>query len=55
MKAYRVFAVLLALLIPTALVAQSTGQVTGVVTSDIGEPLAGVQISVEGTQLGSIT
>jgi TonB-dependent starch-binding outer membrane protein SusC len=55
MKAKTIFAVLLAVLVPSSLYGQTTGQITGVVTSDVGQPLAGVQVSVMGTQLGSIT
>lgn len=47
--------VLLSLLIPISLLAQETGQITGLVTSESGQPLAGVQVSVQGTQLGAIS
>jgi TonB-linked SusC/RagA family outer membrane protein len=46
---------LLGLLVPLALEAQATGQITGVVTSDLRQPLAGVQIVVRGTTLGAVT
>jgi TonB-dependent starch-binding outer membrane protein SusC len=46
---------LLTLLVPLSLSAQATGQVTGRVTTDAGQPLAGVQVSVQGTQVGTIT
>jgi TonB-linked SusC/RagA family outer membrane protein len=35
--------------------AQTTGQITGVVTSEAGQPVTGVQVLVRGTQLGAIT
>ena len=43
------------LLLPIAVEAQTTGQITGVVTSDLGQPLAGVQVSVRGTRLSTQT
>ncbi len=46
---------LLGLLAPPALQAQGTGQVTGVVTSDMGVPLANATVTVVGTQLGALT
>lgn len=46
----------LLLLLPAALSAQSTGQVTGRVTNaSTGEPLEGVQLFVEGTDIGSLS
>jgi TonB-dependent starch-binding outer membrane protein SusC len=47
---------LLSLLVPIGLRAQgTTGQITGVVRSDLGQPLAGVAVSVKGTSLTSTT
>lgn len=47
---------LLCLLFPLGLRAQVTaGQVTGVVTSDVGQPLQGVEVKVRGTTLSSVT
>ncbi|MGH7465909.1 MAG: TonB-dependent receptor plug domain-containing protein, partial [Longimicrobiales bacterium] len=43
------------LLLPAAVQAQATGQVTGVVTSDLRQPLAGVQVRVRGTELSGVT
>ena len=49
-------ALLLALLTPLGLMAQGTnGTVTGVITSDTRQPLAGVQVSIQGTRLGGLT
>ena len=49
-------ALLLALLTPLGLMAQgTTGTVTGVITSDTRQPLAGVQVSIQGTRLGGLT
>src|SRR5687768_6888574 len=48
------YTLLLSLLIPISLQAQSTGQITGTVTSE-GQPLAGVAITVRGTQLRTLS
>ena len=48
-------ALLLSLLIPAWLQAQTTGQITGIVRSADGQPLAGVSVTVQGTQLGALT
>jgi TonB-dependent starch-binding outer membrane protein SusC len=40
--------VALSLLLPLAAEGQGTGQITGVVTSDLGQPLSGVQVTVRG-------
>ncbi|HEX6938082.1 MAG TPA: SusC/RagA family TonB-linked outer membrane protein [Longimicrobiales bacterium] len=48
-------ALLLGLLAPPALDAQSVGQITGVVTSDAGVPLQNATVVVQGTQLGAVT
>ena len=51
-----VFVLLLALLLPGASWAQTTGSVTGTITSAAsGEPLPGVNVLVEGTQQGTAT
>ncbi|HET9986810.1 MAG TPA: SusC/RagA family TonB-linked outer membrane protein [Longimicrobiales bacterium] len=49
------WALLLGLLLPTGLAAQGTGRITGVIRSDALQPLAGVQVSVQGTQLGTLS
>ena len=54
MKAKTFSCALLMSLLPLAVQAQ-TGQVTGVVTSTIGQPLAGVQVGVVGSQLRTVT
>ncbi|MEA2062171.1 MAG: TonB-dependent receptor [Gemmatimonadota bacterium] len=49
-------ALFLLALLPVGLVAQSTGKIEGTVTDQsTGEPLAGTQITVEGTTLGNIS
>lgn len=48
-------AFLFSLLIPASVRAQATGQITGQVTSDAAQPLAGVLVSVQGTQLSAIS
>ena len=49
-------ALLVGLLFPPALLAQSTGQIAGVVTSTAGgQPLPGAQVTVQGTTLRAIT
>ena len=48
-------ALLLCLLTPPASQAQTTGQITGVITSNAGQPVAGVQVLVRGTRLGAMT
>jgi TonB-linked SusC/RagA family outer membrane protein len=40
---------------PPAVQAQATGTITGVVTSQTGQPLAGVQVSIPGTARGALT
>ena len=54
MKAKIFSCALLMSLLPLAVQAQ-TGQVTGVVTSTAGQPLAGVQVGVVGSQLRTVT
>jgi TonB-linked SusC/RagA family outer membrane protein len=46
---------LLVLWAPSPVLAQATGTITGVVTSEAGQPLASVQISIPGTRLGVLT
>ncbi|HEX7119582.1 MAG TPA: SusC/RagA family TonB-linked outer membrane protein [Longimicrobiales bacterium] len=46
---------LLGLLAPPALRAQSAGQITGVVTSAAGAPLPNATVAVQGTELGAVT
>ena len=48
-------ALLLSLLVPTALTAQATGSVAGAVTSADGQPVPSVQVSIRGTTLGTLT
>ena len=45
----------LATLVPPVLHAQGTARITGVVNSDQGTPIIGAQVTVEGTNLGSLT
>ncbi len=45
----------LLLLLPASLLAQQTGTVNGTVTNQAGQPLAGVQVQVVGTQQGAMT
>ena len=48
--------VLLMLVSPLAVLAQSTGKLAGVVTdAETGEPLPGVNVVLEGTTLGTAT
>jgi TonB-linked SusC/RagA family outer membrane protein len=50
------FLLLLSLLIPASVLAQvSTGSITGLVTNEVGQPLASVQVSVPGTTRGALT
>jgi TonB-linked SusC/RagA family outer membrane protein len=46
---------LLLLLVPLSLHGQSTGQITGLITSDALQPLQGVEVTVEGTPLRATT
>jgi TonB-linked SusC/RagA family outer membrane protein len=46
---------LLSLFAPLALHAQGTGQITGLVRAESGEPVPGAQVTVVGTQLRAIT
>ena len=48
-------ALLLGLLLPIALQAQGTGQISGVVTSDVRQPVGGVNVAVLGTALRVVT
>lgn len=43
------------LLLPLQLQAQGTGQITGAITSEAGQPLPGIQVAVLGTALRTIT
>ncbi|MGH7575764.1 MAG: SusC/RagA family TonB-linked outer membrane protein [Longimicrobiales bacterium] len=47
--------VVLSLLMPVVLQAQETGQITGLVTSDVGQPIGGVLVSIQGTSLSAVT
>ena len=49
------WALVLGLLVPLSLQAQATGQITGAVTSELRQPLSGVQIAIKGTSLGTLT
>ena len=46
---------MLLLATPLAAVAQNTGRLSGVVTDDLGDPLPGANVVIEGTQLGAAT
>ena len=46
---------LLLLATPLAAVAQNTGRIAGTVTDDLGDPLPGANVVIEGTQLGAAT
>ena len=46
---------LLLLATPLAAVAQNTGRLAGVVVDDLGDPLPGANVVIEGTQLGAAT
>ena len=48
-------ALLRGLLIAPPAQAQTTGQISGIVTSNAGQPVAGVQVLVRGTRLGAMT
>jgi TonB-linked SusC/RagA family outer membrane protein len=48
-------ALLLTLLKAQSTHAQATGQITGVVTAEAGQPVQGVQVLVRGTRLGAVT
>src|SRR5690606_41729914 len=48
-------ALLLLLATPLAAVAQNTGRLAGVVVDDLGDPLPGANVVIEGTQLGAAT
>ena len=41
--------------VPGTAAAQSTGQVSGAVTAEDGRPLSGASVSVQGTELGTLT
>ena len=51
----RCYTLLATLLLPLGVHAQQTGQVTGTITTTSGQPVAGVQVSVLGTRLGTLT
>ncbi|MEA1997374.1 MAG: hypothetical protein U9N45_07030, partial [Gemmatimonadota bacterium] len=52
----RILGLVFILVFGPALYAQSTGKIVGVVTDkETGGPLAGCQVTVEGTTLGNIT
>ena len=46
---------MLLLATPLAAVAQNTGRLAGVVVDDLGDPLPGANVILEGTQLGAAT
>ncbi len=46
---------LLALLLPLAASAQNTGKLAGRVVDDLGDPLPGASVIIEGTDLGAAT
>ena len=49
-------ALLCSLIVPTAALAQATGRITGVITSDAGgQPVSGVLVTVQGTQLSAVS
>src|SRR5262245_4215687 len=48
-------ALLLGLLLPVGARAQARGQITGLVRSEAGQPVAGAQVTINGTQLRAIT
>ncbi len=45
---------LLGLLLPAALAAQTTARITGAIRSEAGQPVSRAQVSVQGTRLGAI-
>ncbi|MBK7107041.1 MAG: TonB-dependent receptor [Ignavibacteriae bacterium] len=55
-KNYNLFKTLAFLLLPIFISAQTTGKISGKITDmDTGEPLIGVNILIEGTQIGAAT
>lgn len=48
-------ALLLNLLVPWSLQAQATGQITGIIKSDLGQVLAGVRVAVRDTRLNTVS
>lgn len=47
--------VVLSLLMPVVLQAQETGQITGLVTSDVGQPVGGALVAIQGPNLSAVT